>query len=114
MIILILSYFRKWTDTNKHAHFPIMEYSKATAHKSNRSIECAILTELTIYHFISEWGYIHDNILIQLRECRKQDRDEQNITIARAKLFHFSVNILSYSYKVGDFTVLKAPCFSKK
>jgi len=67
-----------------------------TAHKSNWSIECGILTTLTIYHFISEWGYIHDSILIQLRESRKQDRDKQNITIARAKLFHFSANILSY------------------
>jgi len=85
-----------------------------TAHKSNWSIECGVLTKLTIYHFISEWGYIHDSILIQLRECREQDRDKGNTTTAGAKLFHFSVKILSYSYKVGDFTVLKAPCFSNK
>lgn len=117
MIILILSHFRKWTDTNKHAHiihFPIMECSNVTAHKSNWSIKCETLTNLTIYNFISEWGYIHDSILMQLRGYRKQDRNKQNMTMTRAKLFHFSVYILSYSYEVGEFTVLKALGFSNK
>ena len=85
-----------------------------TANKSSWSIECEILTNLAIYHFISEWGYIHDSNFIKLREYRKQDRDKENITITRAKLFHSSVYILSYSYEIGDFTVLTAPRFSNK
>jgi hypothetical protein len=85
-----------------------------TAHKSNWSIKREILTDLTIYNCISEWGYIYDNIVMKPREYRKQDRDKKNITITRAKLFHFNVYILSYSYEASDFTTLKTLYFSNK
>jgi hypothetical protein len=69
-------------------------------HKSYLSIKCEIITDLTIYHFIYEWGYIYDNILIKLTNTEKKDRLEENNTLTRAKLFHFNVNILSYSYEI--------------